>query len=162
MTVADTFRGLYWEIRFLSERRSISWSRKVQLAVLKSVTAFSYEAGRRAALKQPRALARKGTHLTIKTDTPRPVNSNAGSEGSADDRGPVHADITESCVAVIVPVFIKNPKEAALVKKLLLWLSKQDRPAENIILVDDASPIPVKDFLGSNTSSTTSIISIFR
>lgn len=66
------------------------------------------------------------------------------------------------CVAIIVPIYIRNARDAALVEKLLLQLSRQDHTAEHIILVEDASPIAVQDLDGSNIPSLSSIISVFR
>ncbi len=56
-------------------------------------------------------------------------------------------------VAVVVPIYIRDARDVQLLQQLLLQLSKQERLAEHIILVDDASPIPVLDILQTNTSA---------
>lgn len=74
----------------------------------------------------------------------------------------VQDDEDDFCAAIIVPIYIRNTRDAALVEKLLVQLSRQDRPAEYIILVDDASPIAVQDLVGSTIPTLSGILSISR
>ena len=46
-------------------------------------------------------------------------------------------------IAVVLPVLIQTVHDVALLFKVLQHLSKQKRPADIIILVDDASPFPI-------------------
>lgn len=46
-------------------------------------------------------------------------------------------------IAVVLPIYVQIEQDLALLFKVLQHLSKQKRPADIIILVDDASPLPV-------------------
>ena len=80
---------------------------------------------------------------------------------SANDKRLVQAAREGLRVAIIAPIFLRNLRDATLVETLLLQLSKQDRPADFIILVDDSSPIPVEDVLSSGVVVPHNI-SVFR
>lgn len=73
-----------------------------------------------------------------------------------------HTPATNSMrVSVIVPLYIRDARDVELLVKLLLQLAQQSRPADHLIFVDDASPIPVLDIVQSNVSSVTKDIRIF-
>ena len=50
-------------------------------------------------------------------------------------------------IAVILPVYLRCVQDLALLFKVLDHLSKQKRPADIIVLVDDASPVPIPSII---------------
>lgn len=50
-------------------------------------------------------------------------------------------------IAVVLPVYLRCVQDLALLFKVLDHLSKQKRPADIIILVDDASPFPIPSII---------------
>ena len=46
-------------------------------------------------------------------------------------------------IAIVLPIYLRTSQDLALLLKALQHLSKQKRPADIIIVVDDASPLPI-------------------
>ena len=65
-------------------------------------------------------------------------------------------------IAVIVPLYIKDARDVKLAQKLLFQLSAQERPADHILLVDDASPIPVLDIVKDSVGPINRAIKLLR
>lgn len=134
MTAVECVSAVQFAVRDVFRIKGFTFWQRLQLAFLKVVAVCGYHYGKflsssEATSNSPVIASREEARQAV-----RAVNGVAKQQPAIDGH---------NFIAVVLPIYVQIERDLALLFKVLQHLSKQKRPADIIILVDDASPLPV-------------------
>lgn len=138
MTAVECINAVKFAVWNVFRIKGLTVWQRLQLALLKVVAVCGYHHGKYLSFSET---TRNSPAIASHRDAlraVRAVNGVAKTQPAIDGH---------NFIAVVLPVYMRSVQDLALLFKVLDHLAQQKRPADIIILVDDASPFPIPSII---------------
>lgn len=140
MTAVECISAVKFAVWHVFQIKGLTVWQRLQLALLKIVAVCGYHYGKyRSYIEAPRG----SEAIASREDALRAVHA---VNGIATRQPEIDG---HNFIAVVLPVYARTEHDLALLFKVLQYLSKQKRPADLIVLVDDGSPLTIPSVIAN-------------
>ncbi|KAK9816901.1 hypothetical protein WJX72_006944 [[Myrmecia] bisecta] len=152
MTAVECITALHYAIRHVFRLKGLSFYCKLQISLLKVVAVVGYHYGKFLTIRRHHDETKPLPKFFSAQDRVHKIVGGHWVSASQFTNGRYsRAALDPNTVAVVVPVYAQSAEYLVLVSKTLERLARQTRLPNLIVLVDDASPVPVPDSFASDT-----------
>lgn len=140
MTAVECISAVKFAVWHVFQIKGLTVWQRLQLALLKIVAVCGYHYGKYRSYIEA---SRGSEAIASREDALRAVHA---VNGIATRQPEIDG---HNFIAVVLPVYARTEHDLALLFKVLQYLSKQKRPADLIVLVDDGSPLTIPSVIAN-------------